>query len=301
MQETMVMEKPASMPEHAPGLFGPDAAGSPEEANRVKAAGLLAAARTLLEVMGGGTRIDRHLLREAMQDAFAGATDAEGAWSWKEAYDAAEAGVVLFIRRYGAAMARSGNGEAPAAKVLARFRKLEDLEPPESVRSETQVRLQQFSTPIPLAWLAVHAARIRPGDQVLEPSAGTGILAALAERRLDRAKGGRLTLNELGQGRGALLARLFENTPVSRHDAENIGDYLPGVEPDVVVMNPPFSRSPGMSGMQGNADARHVRAAYATLRPGGRLVAVTSEACRPWNAEWENLFSTARGLRPRWR
>ena len=293
MQETILMDKPATTPEYTPGLFGPGPAGSPEDANRTKAACLLGAARTLLESMSAGTRVDRRLLRRAMEDAFGGATDAGGAWSWKEAYDAAEAAVVLFIRRFGGPMSRAGDKPAPAAQVLARYRKLEELEPPESIRSETQVRLQQFSTPIPLAWLAVHAARIRPADQVLEPSAGTGILAELAQCKLDTARGGRLTLNELGQGRAALLAALFNDTPVSRHDAEAIGDYLPEAEPDVVVMNPPFSRSPGMSGLQANADTRHVRAAYSTLRPGGRLVAVTSEACRPWNAEWEKLFSTA--------
>ena len=29
------------------------------------------------------------------------------------------------------------------------------------------------------------------------------------------------------------------------------------------------------------------------LRPGGRLVAITSEGCHPWDKEWEDLFKTA--------
>ena len=43
-----------------------------------------------------------------------------------------------------------------------------------------------------LAALVVLAGQVRPGDQVLEPSAGTGLIAIVAE-----ACGGVLTLNEL--------------------------------------------------------------------------------------------------------
>ena len=52
----------------------------------------------------------------------------------------------------------------------------------ETRRSEQQIRLQQFSTPLPYAALAVRAAAIRNGETVLEPSAGTGALAGFAKR-----------------------------------------------------------------------------------------------------------------------
>jgi Mn2+/Fe2+ NRAMP family transporter len=44
-------------------------------------------------------------------------------------------------------------------------------------RSEESQTFQQFPTPIPLAFAGSVAAAIRPDDVVLEPSAGTGLLA----------------------------------------------------------------------------------------------------------------------------
>ena len=45
------------------------------------------------------------------------------------------------------------------------------LEPSHTKRSDEQIHLQQFSTPLPLAYAALQAATIRPSDVVLEPSA----------------------------------------------------------------------------------------------------------------------------------
>lgn len=50
----------------------------------------------------------------------------------------------------------------------------------ETRRSEQQIRLQQFSTPLPYAALVSRAAAIRPGETVLEPSAGAGAMAGFA-------------------------------------------------------------------------------------------------------------------------
>ena len=66
---------------------------------------LFAAAGTLLPVLEAGRPLDAATLREAMTRAF-GASDTEGAWIWKDAYEAAEAAIVLFIRRHGRAMRR---------------------------------------------------------------------------------------------------------------------------------------------------------------------------------------------------
>jgi len=41
--------------------------------------------------------------------------------------------------------------------------------------------LRQFSTPIALGFAAATVASIAPSDLVLEPSAGTGLLAIFAE------------------------------------------------------------------------------------------------------------------------
>ena len=71
--------------------------------------------------------------------------------------------------------------------------------------------LQQFSTPIGLAYVASVAAAITPADVVLEPSAGTGLLAIFAE-----LAGASLVLNEFAETRAGILS-----APLSRrlHDA----------------------------------------------------------------------------------
>ena len=59
--------------------------------------------------------------------------------------------------------------------------RIASLLPTHTRRSEESESLQQFSTPIGLAFVANIAAAITPADVVLEPSAGTGLLAILAE------------------------------------------------------------------------------------------------------------------------
>jgi hypothetical protein len=80
---------------------------------------------------------------------------------------------------------------------------------------------QQFSTPIPLGLVAATAAAITPADRVLEPSAGTGLLAILG-----RDRGRSLILNELAETRARLLSSLFPAVPVTRFDAAQIDDHL---------------------------------------------------------------------------
>ena len=262
---------------------------------RSKPAALLAAATALLPNLEAGRTLDAKTLREAMSAAF-GANDTQGAWVWKDAYEAAEAAMVLFIQRYGRLMRReAGTGPGSAAAMLAMLETLAALEPSQTRRSEEQLALQQFSTPLPLAYAALQAAAIRPGDIVLEPSAGTGMLAVMAEcalaKRSNSARSGNpLHLNEIAAVRAGLLAGLFEHTPVTRHNAESIADYLPDLRPTVVLMNPPFSASPGVQRTRHDADLRHLRSAFSMLPAGGRLVAITSAGCIPGDAAWSRAF-----------
>ena len=132
-----------------------------------------------------GTEIDHQPLRSSalariMRETFHG-SDAGGAWDWRMAYDLMQAAAIqVVLRGEGAA------GGIAAAKLLA-SRLLT-----ETRRSEQQIRLQQFSTPLAFAALVLRAAAIRKGETVLEPSAGTGALVGFAARA-----GATLLLNEI--------------------------------------------------------------------------------------------------------
>ena len=269
---------------------GPAAlAGAPQA--RAGSGALIAAARTLLPVLEAGRPLDAATLRTAMSGAF-GASDAQGAWVWKDAYEAAEAAAVLFLKRYGRAMRRqAGAGPDGPRRMLAMLAAIAALEPSHTKRSEQQIRLQQFSTPLPLAYAALRAAAIRPGDTVLEPSAGTGMLAVMAECALGSQAAGHLHLNEIADARAGLLAALFPEASVTRHNAEAIADFLPGLRPGVVLMNPPFSAAPGVDRIRHDADLRHLRSAFSMLPPGGRLAAITSSHCVPGDSAWRDAFA----------
>ena len=257
----------------------------------VRGDAIVAAARTLLPVLEAGRPLDATTLREAMTGAF-GASDSSGGWVWKDAYEAAEAAAVLFLQRYGRAMRRNaGVGPDGPRRMLAMLEAVAALEPSHTRRSGEQVRLQQFSTPLPLAYAALQAAAIRPGDVVLEPSAGTGMLAVMAECALGRDAAGRLHLNEIAETRTQLLTRLFPRAAVTAVNAEAIADRLRDVRPTVILMNPPFSATPGVDRIRHDADLRHVRSAFSMLPPGGRLAAITSAHCVPGDSAWTAAFA----------
>ncbi|MDX8449379.1 strawberry notch family protein [Mesorhizobium captivum] len=247
------------------------------------AAAVLSAATLLLPHLERGERIDAPALRASMETAF-GASDATGAWDWKQAYDACEAATVLFLRKYGKALFRKA--ASPALRLSA-LSKVTGLLPTHTRRSEEAQAFQQFSTPIPLGLVAATAAAITPADRVLEPSAGTGLLAILAE-----IAGGALFLNELAEMRAGLLSSLFPAVPVTRFDAAQIEDHLdPGSVPSVVLMNPPFSVLANVEGRVADAALRHIASALARLAPGGRLVTITGASFAPDNPAWTAAFS----------
>jgi len=217
-----------------------------------------------------------------MEGAFGG-SDAEGFWSWKEAYEAAEAAQILFMRKYGRAMqAHAGS----LSGLLSMIGRVAGLLPTQTRRTLDSEALQQFSTPLPLALVVAIAAGIMPGDVVLEPSAGTGMLAVCAE-----FFGARLALNEIGETRLALLGRLFPGTPLSRHDAANIHDRLdPAIKPSIILINPPFSATLHVERRMRDTALRHLGSAFARLLPGGRLVAITGAGLAPDNPAWGDAF-----------
>ncbi|KHJ55187.1 methylase [Aureimonas altamirensis] len=258
------------------------AASSPLAASPAPAA-ILAAAHHLLPHLERGQPVDAATLRGAMETAF-GASDASGAWDWKTAYEACEAATVLFLRKYGKAVFRKSGSPAASLPMLG---KIASLMPTHTRRSEETQAFQQFSTPVPLGLAALSAAAITPADRVLEPSAGTGLLAVLAE-----IAGARLMLNELADTRAALLSSLFPAIPATRFDAAQIDDYLdPTAVPSVVLMNPPFSVMANVSGRVADAAYRHVASALARLADGGRLVTITGASFAPDAPAWRDTFA----------
>ncbi|MEH2571721.1 putative RNA methylase [Bradyrhizobium sp. AZCC 1708] len=251
-------------------------------ATAVVASAVVRAARQLLTDLERSRRIDAAVLRGAMEAAF-GASDATGAWSWKMAYDACEAATVLFLRRYGAAMRAKATSPAAMLPMLMRITSLLPTQTRRSLESES---LQQFSTPIGLAFVASRAAALTPTDVVLEPSAGTGLLAILAE--LDGAS---LVLNEFADSRAGMLAQLFPGVSTTQFDAAHINDHLDsGIVPSVVLMNPPFSAAVHVDRQMREVALRHIESALARLPEGGRLVTITGANIAPNNPAWTCSF-----------
>ena len=121
-----------------------------------------------------------------------------------------------------------------------------------------------FETPFPLAALITKISGMKAGDNVLEPSAGTGNLIRFAPDGTNVTAVERRTDN-------------WNKLKVRHPDAVH-GDFLEWAETsqvpfDTIVMNPPFERLKGI----GPQDAAHVRKAYDLLRSDGRLVAIMGE------------------------
>lgn len=246
------------------------------------AANIIAAAHDLLGHLVAGRRIDAPAIRTAMHSAF-GASDASGAWDWMAAYEAVEVAQLLFMRRYGPSIHAKTPDPFEQLKLVER---IASLAPTQTRRSEEMLEYQQFSTPLGLAWVAGFAAAFSPRELVLEPSAGTGLLAIQAE-----LAGCRLVLNEVGDTRAALLRLLFGNDAVTTHDAAQIHDRLDTrMVPSCIVMNPPFSTALNVETRVADAAFRHLSSAVARLADGGRLVAITGANCSPDHRTWHDGF-----------
>ena len=258
-----------------PGIATPSHRGS-------DAVCLHSAAELLLPHLEKGQALDAVVIRSAMEDAF-GASDGDGAWVWKDAYEAVEIAQIMMLARYGPLMQRQA--KTPEA-FLAMIERLAQLAPTQTRRSEDSVKLQQFSTPLPLAAIAAHVGVLSCEDTMLEPSAGTGMLAIFGH--MARA---RLALNEMADTRRDLLSRMFPEAMVSGHDAGAIDDRLDrDIEPSVILMNPPFSAAPHVGGTFKAATVQHVLSALARLAPGGRLVAITGANFNPSSKSYQRTF-----------
>ncbi|MFC0590898.1 strawberry notch-like NTP hydrolase domain-containing protein [Novosphingobium aquiterrae] len=227
---------------------------------------VLTAARELAFRLSSCQIISRSLLNAVMAEHFGG-SDAAGRWSVRDAHAALELAQVLFLHE-----ATTLTSTMPPDQADRAFARLEAQVPSQITRSDEQIEWQQFATPPRIAWIAARACAIASNELVLEPSAGTGMLAVWAAKA-----GARLALNEVSPLRRECLAAIFPAAAVTGHDGELIDELLdPLVAPGVVLMNPPYSH--GIErGHDGRTGARHLRSAWKRLLPGGRLVAVMPE------------------------
>lgn len=121
-----------------------------------------------------------------------------------------------------------------------------------------KVGIDFFPTPKPLAAKMAELAGVKPGMDVLEPSAGNGHLADAA-----RNAGGQVDTVEVSEALKNVLRAKGHNIAGSDFDT-----FEPGKQYDAVIMNPPFSN---------RQDAAHIMRAYDLLKPGGKLVAIAGE------------------------
>lgn len=237
-------------------------------ATATKHAKLATAADAFAALLAGRTKITWPSASEIMTETLGG-SDAEGAWTAQDLYNVVESGLVRAVLEAGLP---SNPNEA-----ITFLSELDALLITRRRRSDEGILLQQFSTPIPYAYLASLAAGITEADLVLEPSAGTGILALFG-----RLAGGRVAVNEIDQDRLSLLSVLDPLTATD-HDPRYLSALYRGEQPSVVLMNPPFSIDHNL-GAERRVRAlalSHVEQAVRVMRRGGRLVAIVGHSQHP--------------------
>lgn len=229
--------------------------------------------------LANGETITPWLLFKTADETFQG-TRGSGAYTPKDAYDALERGVNLYIEKSGLVKFNDPQG------TVERLTDLLERLPTQTNRTEEQNEFQQFSTPPPLAFAVSYLANVKAGDAVMEPSAGLGGIAIFA-----KMAGGKVYVNELSDRRRDMLEGMGFYR-ITGEDAEHLNALLPKhIKPSVVVMNPPFSASAGKREGERNTmtGAQHVEQALQRLEPGGRLVAIVGQgmaADRPAFRDW---------------
>lgn len=164
----------------------------------------------------------------------------------------------------------------------------------ETLRQGVQVvsAPQLLPTPVELAKRMVELADVKPGQRVLEPSAGTGNLIAPIVNAFMGLDCGRIVAVELN-------CRLAENLRQDRQKRLYANDETYKIvnsdflecNGDLgtfhrIVMNPPFENA---------VDIKHILHAYSMLKPGGKLVALCAngprqrEKLQPMASYWEDL------------
>ncbi len=281
---------PAAQPEGQAGPASP--ADSGHQTGKAGVNPHIDLAERLAEHLKNGPVSAKELFEHA--DAAHGGTRAQGKYGQSEAYDSLETAMNMNLAGKSNPSANLEDAKAQAEEIAKQVKNL----PTQTNRTGNKDELQQFSTPPHYAFAAAWLANLKPGDTVLEPSAGTGSIAVHAANA-----GANVVANELDPHRVDLLKHQFGPDNVHMENAEQIGGILPqrGVSPSVVLMNPPFSTTGGrMDKKDSMAAAKHIDEALSMLPEGGRLVAIVGRGMapdRPTYREWFRKLKEKFGLK----
>lgn len=259
------------------GGAAPEGVSAPKTIRAAKGLTSIIGSRALTPATAEGRTLNNLDLDRALSPIFGG-TLAEGAYTIEQAYESLQLAVNMMVRD---AVKRGKITLDDPQAALAYIDNLMSVLPTQARRATEQIELQQFSTPPNLAYLVGWLANPQPGDTVLEPSIGTGSLAAVP-----LGVGATVIGNELDPARAELARSLGADVFVG--DAGQVQNVIARERPDakvsVVVMNPPFSRSKNSLGQvidDRNMGGRHIIAALKTLPQGGRLIAIVGEGMKP--------------------
>ena len=254
-----------------------------------------------LEHRNADTKLTNKELFKIAEEAFGG-TMGDGAFTPKDAYDAMELGVNMYIMEHDLFPDDDGTAESidELKSTFVKLSSILDYLPTQANRTGEQNEYQQFSTPPTLGFIVNWLASIiSTEDIILEPSAGLGGLACFNQ---SAGEDGRIILNELSDRRAELLETLGLGK-VYRVNAEQINNILAhrlksDERPTKVIMNPPFSATAGrIKGQRDNKNAmQHVEQALKLLQPNGRLVTILGKGMAEGNAKadkwWKHIKKT---------
>lgn len=229
--------------------------------------GTISLASEVRDILHDGKSIKNNIAFNKMSEIHFSGSRAAGTFDARDAFDALELGVNLYLLDQGEKFI---NREPHL--VLDEMRELIKRLPTQADRTEEQKLFQQFSTVPTESYVAFVGAGLRPGDVVLEPSAGTATLALWSKLR-----GLETHVNEISDRRAGIL-KIIGFDSISRQDAQFLNDTLDqNIKPNVILMNPPFSATGGRTKNRTIYGAEHITDALLRLQPGGRLVAVVGE------------------------
>jgi PAS domain-containing protein len=160
---------------------------------------------------------------------------------------------------------RMGSGNKEAYDLIC---KLYEMQPTISARSSNRIKMQQYSTPLPMAWNADRfAMHGKDRGQVLEPTAGNGMLVFGVPAKQVHA-------NELDETR---LANLREQgfAQVTQQDATE--PFEGGKKYDAIISNPPFGKREAAEydgKMIGGLDPQITLNALASMKDDGRAAII---------------------------